>query len=347
MNRNERNDHSRDESRWREAGQQGRDRGFERDDFSGSGRYGEPQVYGESEDHGGYPSRHARDESMGRGFGGRDDRQEYPQHSQRGRSGPGSWGSQGSGYGGTQGSAWASPGTGQQGEGSDWGGSGYDRSNWGQSDFGRNEHGGVPNYYRGSGRFDESFGDRGYSERGREGWGQSQSGQNYGQGSGGDYGRAMGGQARANWPQRHDYSSTYGNSPSSNYGSGGGLSGAKRQGPKGYTRSDDRLKDDVCDRLMQHHELDISAISIEVQDGKVTLEGSVPDRWMKHHIEDVVDGCNCVKDVENRIRISRDEMGSEGRSSFSSGASSSASSPGLSASGGSPSTTSGRGKKDN
>jgi len=91
---------------------------------------------------------------------------------------------------------------------------------------------------------------------------------------------------------------------------GSGEDPGPRRGPKGYTRSDERVKDDVCERLMQEHDLDVGEISIEVQNGKVTLEGSVPDRGMKHRIEDIACGCMGVKDVENRVRVSRETAGS-------------------------------------
>jgi osmotically-inducible protein OsmY len=39
-----------------------------------------------------------------------------------------------------------------------------------------------------------------------------------------------------------------------------------------------------------------------VKDGKVSLE-AVPERWMKHAIEDVADHCSGVQDIENNIRV--------------------------------------------
>ncbi|MNR00891.1 BON domain protein [compost metagenome] len=38
-------------------------------------------------------------------------------------------------------------------------------------------------------------------------------------------------------------------------------------------------------------------------DGRVTLEGTAPDRRTKHRIEDCTDACAGVQDVDNRIRI--------------------------------------------
>ncbi|VVE61730.1 transport-associated protein [Pandoraea captiosa] len=75
-----------------------------------------------------------------------------------------------------------------------------------------------------------------------------------------------------------------------------------RQGPKGYSRTDERIREDVCERLCMAHELEVQDVSVQVRDGRVELQGSVPQRWMKHAIEDVADQCFGVQDVENRIR---------------------------------------------
>jgi hypothetical protein len=50
--------------------------------------------------------------------------------------------------------------------------------------------------------------------------------------------------------------------------------------------------------------IDASDVSIDVKEGKVTLEGTVPERRMKHRIEDMVDDCMGVQDIDNRIRVS-------------------------------------------
>lgn len=75
------------------------------------------------------------------------------------------------------------------------------------------------------------------------------------------------------------------------------------RGPKGYTRSDERIREDVSDRLEQHGEIDASEIEVRVSNGEVTLEGTVEDRWMKRMAEDLVEDCPGVKQVNNRIRI--------------------------------------------
>jgi hypothetical protein len=76
-----------------------------------------------------------------------------------------------------------------------------------------------------------------------------------------------------------------------------------KRGPKGYQRSDERLKEDISERLMQSDHVDSSDVTVNVVAGKVTLEGAVPSRYMKHYIEDLADGCPGVQDIENRIRV--------------------------------------------
>jgi hypothetical protein len=74
------------------------------------------------------------------------------------------------------------------------------------------------------------------------------------------------------------------------------------KGPKGYTRSDDRICEDVCDRLSDDDQVDASDISVSVSNGEVTLEGSVSDRRAKHRAEDLADAVSGVSDVHNRLR---------------------------------------------
>ena len=50
------------------------------------------------------------------------------------------------------------------------------------------------------------------------------------------------------------------------------------KGPRGYVRSDERIKEDVSDRLSMDDETDASDITVTVSQGEVTLEGTVPDR---------------------------------------------------------------------
>jgi len=74
------------------------------------------------------------------------------------------------------------------------------------------------------------------------------------------------------------------------------------RGPKGYQRSDDRIREDICERLTRHPEIDASEIDIQVKDGEVTLVGTVERREMKRMAEDVAEEVSGVKDVHNQLR---------------------------------------------
>jgi len=76
------------------------------------------------------------------------------------------------------------------------------------------------------------------------------------------------------------------------------------RGPKGYTRSDERIKDDVNDRLTDDYALDASEIDVQVNNGEVTLSGTVDSRYEKRRAEDVAESVSGVKNVENRLRVS-------------------------------------------
>jgi hypothetical protein len=74
-------------------------------------------------------------------------------------------------------------------------------------------------------------------------------------------------------------------------------------GPKDYQRSDERMREDICDALMRSGHLDSSDVTVEITAAKAVLDGTVPERWMKHAIEDLADACPGIQDIENRIRV--------------------------------------------
>ena len=80
------------------------------------------------------------------------------------------------------------------------------------------------------------------------------------------------------------------------------------RGPKGYQRSDARILEDVCDRLM-YSDVDAGEIEVRVENGEVTLSGSVRDRGDKRRAEDVAEEVSGVRDVHNNIRVHRGDRG--------------------------------------
>jgi hypothetical protein len=75
------------------------------------------------------------------------------------------------------------------------------------------------------------------------------------------------------------------------------------RGPKGYQRSDERIREDLSDRLMEHPDLDASDIDVQVANGIVTLTGGVESRWAKRLAEDIAEGVSGVRDVMNRLGV--------------------------------------------
>src|SRR5262245_54927123 len=84
------------------------------------------------------------------------------------------------------------------------------------------------------------------------------------------------------------------------YGSPGRYAGL---GPKGYHRSDERLREEVCERLTADPDVDASGLGVSVQSGEVTLEGNVRTRRMKRAAEDCVESVSGVQQVHNRLRV--------------------------------------------
>jgi hypothetical protein len=87
------------------------------------------------------------------------------------------------------------------------------------------------------------------------------------------------------------------------------------KGPKGYMRSDERIKEQVSERLEEHGEVDASEVTVSVKEGEVTLDGTIADRAMKRMAEELVEDSPGVKQVHNRLRIDKDngrEMGQGG-----------------------------------
>ena len=74
-------------------------------------------------------------------------------------------------------------------------------------------------------------------------------------------------------------------------------------GPKNYTRSEERILHDVCERL-KDSDLDVSEVDVRVEDSEVILEGVVNDRFTKRAVEDIAFTVRGVRDCHNRLRLS-------------------------------------------
>ncbi|PVE21653.1 hypothetical protein DC522_25455 [Microvirga sp. KLBC 81] len=230
---------------------------------------------------------------------------------------------------------------------------GYGRSDRGGSDWGSRGGG----WSGGSGREDQGGGGYGEAYRAGRDFGRGSgdygrsSDWDYGRGSGRDYGgggsqRQFGG---------NDYSrgfygadQGYGGRQERDYGQRGGERGfweragdevsswfgdedAERRrrmdeqrggqhrgrGPKGYTRSDDRIREDVNDRLSDDPFVDASEIEVAVSSCEVTLSGTVDSREAKRRAEDIAEQVSGVRHVQNNLRVQQQTAGMTGTTGMS------------------------------
>jgi len=131
-----------------------------------------------------------------------------------------------------------------------------------------------------------------------------QYGRNYGRGSSQDYERNYGRGFNQDYGQ--DYERNYGRDfnlygvhPNPNW-MRGQYSG---MGPRGYRRSDERMQEDINDRLTWHGQVDATEIMVDVQDGIATLTGTVNSRQEKRLAEDIAESIPGVTDVQNNLKI--------------------------------------------
>jgi hypothetical protein len=78
------------------------------------------------------------------------------------------------------------------------------------------------------------------------------------------------------------------------------------RGPRGYKRSDERLREEVCERLGRDWDVDASDIEVNIANSEVTLSGSIEDRRQKFRAEHLADGVWGVTEVHNQLRVKRE-----------------------------------------
>ncbi len=158
-----------------------------------------------------------------------------------------------------------------------------------QRDYGREYNQGGQREYR----RDEDRGDRGYVQQGQ---GALRGQETY--------------QRNQGYESRDRGMPAYG----PQYGQGGYTGGGQNEdwrapgpftgrGPRGYQRSDERIREEVSDRLSQHGRIDASDMDVQVQNGEVTLGGNANSRDEKRMAEDVAASVPGVSDVNNQIKV--------------------------------------------
>ena len=79
----------------------------------------------------------------------------------------------------------------------------------------------------------------------------------------------------------------------------------KGKGPKGYVRSDEKIQDEINDKLYHDSYVDASEIEVSVNAGEVTLTGTVNDKSTKRRAEDLAEEITGVSDVTNNLKVNR------------------------------------------
>jgi hypothetical protein len=110
---------------------------------------------------------------------------------------------------------------------------------------------------------------------------------------------------RSGWGDPSAWGAETGWEPAERWRGGGAAGGPHAgRGPRGYQRSDERIREDVCDALCEHGYIDASEIEVVVAGGEVTLTGTVRERPQKRLAEDAVEQVPGVRDVHNQLRVS-------------------------------------------
>lgn len=269
-------------------------RGFrddDRDEFRrGQGR---DTGYGGREDRdlGGFRDDRSGDPGAGRGFGGREAGrfEDEDRPVRRYRFGGQDEGSTGQGRSGDYGSRYGSSRNYDYGQGED-----RERGGYGAAGLTSGDHG------RWSG------GDDGRRDQGRQDQGRGRPGGQ--RDERGFFERA--GDEMATWfgsesAERRRESDAYQGDEGARHHRG--------RGPSGYRRSDARIAEDINDRLTEDAYVDASEVQVRVENGEVTLDGTVDSRTAKRRAEDIADGISGVSHVQNNLRV-RQTGGGMGRS---------------------------------
>jgi len=339
---------NRQQSGSQQQGQYGRPRGNEDDDRDVQGNFSS----------GGYASQPS---GSNRGYGSSQGSMTGSQHGSQYEPG---YGSRESGYGlrGQESQGYGLQGYGSQGSQS-YGPQSYGAPNTGAGSQGFGPEGYGTSMYEGPGGYEsQSFGSQGtqgygqggsqrefgsqghYRQQGSQGYGSQGYdtpdrdrgsmglGQRHLQGGsfGQEFGRELqqrGQQWRNALEERSRFGYGYGEQGQQGFESAQGLRSSHRGlGPKNYTRSDERIREDLNERLTDADDIDARSLSIEVSNGVATLTGTVEQRWMKHRAEDIAESCSGVRDVNNQIRVqpssqdtSHKESGTTSQKSSSSG----------------------------
>jgi hypothetical protein len=149
----------------------------------------------------------------------------------------------------------------------------------------------------------------------------------YGPGSQGGYGPGAGDGRTSGYGPNMGYAGDDGFGGDGGYGSYGMRGESQRyreshrhrgdgphrgKGPVGYQRSDERLREMISESLADDDQIDASQIEVTVNNGEVTLVGTVEDRRSKRDAEECACSVSGVRDVQNQLRVKDERKGERG-----------------------------------
>jgi len=172
---------------------------------------------------------------------------------------------------------------------------------YGRDDHERTQHGGQPR------QFDGAFGARLYGRDSSDTWNRFPPQERYPQ---------------REWGERAGYTTGYRGASQDDESFGQQVRDVSQQvvrkikrtfrGPKGYKRTDERIREDLNDRLAHQDRLDPSDIEVSVANGEVTLTGTVQIRHEKFLAEEIADDVGGVTEIHNQLRVRREQQKEQG-----------------------------------
>lgn len=112
-----------------------------------------------------------------------------------------------------------------------------------------------------------------------------------------------GGYARTAYPYQRSFRGSGTRDGEGYYGERREDNSHRGKGPRGYQRADERIEEDVNDRLSDDPQLDATDIEVSVDASEVTLNGQVANRRDKRRAEDCAESVSGVTNVQNNLRV--------------------------------------------
>lgn len=78
------------------------------------------------------------------------------------------------------------------------------------------------------------------------------------------------------------------------------------KGPKGYRRSDERIREEACERIARQGLIDASDVEVHVENAVIRLTGTVATRPEKRGLEQILERVHGVEEITNELRLRRD-----------------------------------------